>query len=118
MNKTVAGITPESLDQLAAYSWPGNIRELENEVQRLVIQCDPEGFITPDLLAPAVRKVEGLLGRVAPKKGTLKDMMEEVERWLLAEALREHGGTKTKTARTLGSTRAGLHKTLSKHGMT
>jgi Nif-specific regulatory protein len=117
MNKPVAGITPESLDQLQAYAWPGNIRELENEVQRLVIQCEPEGFITPDLLAPAVRKVEGLLGRVAPKKGTLKDMMEEIERWLLAEALREHGGNKTKTAEALGITREGLHKKLTKYGM-
>jgi transcriptional regulator with GAF, ATPase, and Fis domain len=117
MNKPVAGLTPEAMDQLAAYAWPGNIRELENEVQRLVIQCDPEGFITPDLLAPSVRKVEGLLGRVAPKKGTLKDMMEEIERWLLAEALREHGGNKTKTAETLGITREGLHKKLAKYGM-
>jgi Nif-specific regulatory protein len=117
MNKPVAGVTPEALDQLAAYSWPGNIRELENEVQRLVIQCDNEGFITPELLAPSVRKVEGLLGRVAPKKGTLKDMMEEVERWLLVEALREHGGNKTKTAETLGITREGLHKKLAKYGM-
>jgi Nif-specific regulatory protein len=117
MSKPVAGITPEALDQLQSYNWPGNIRELENEIQRLVIQCDPEGFIVPDLLAPAVRKVEGLLGRVAPKKGTLKDMMEEVERWLLTEALREHGGNKTKTAETLGITREGLHKKLSKYGM-
>jgi transcriptional regulator with GAF, ATPase, and Fis domain len=117
MNKPVAGVTPEALDQLSAYSWPGNIRELENEVQRLVIQCDNEGFITPELLAPSVRKVEGLLGRVAPKKGTLKDMMEEVERWLLVEALREHGGNKTKTAETLGITREGLHKKLAKYGM-
>jgi Nif-specific regulatory protein len=117
MNKPVAGVTPEALDQLAAYSWPGNIRELENEVQRLVIQCDNEGFITPELLAPSVRKVEGLLGRVAPKKGTLKDMMEEVERWLLVEALRDHGGNKTKTAETLGITREGLHKKLAKYGM-
>jgi Nif-specific regulatory protein len=116
MNKPVAGVTPEALDQLSAYGWPGNIRELENEVQRLVIQCDPEGFITPDLLAPAVRKVEGLLGRIAPKKGTLKDMMEEVERWLLHEALRDHQGNKTKTAETLGITREGLHKKLAKYG--
>jgi Nif-specific regulatory protein len=117
LNKPVSGVTPEALDQLSSYAWPGNIRELENEVQRLVIQCEPEGFITPDLLAPAVRKVEGLLGRVAPKKGTLKDMMEEIERWLLHEALREHQGNKTKTAETLGITREGLHKKLSKYGM-
>ncbi|MSP62556.1 MAG: FHA domain-containing protein [Myxococcales bacterium] len=117
MKKAVAGVTPEAFDQLSAYAWPGNIRELENEVQRLVIQVDPEGFITPDLLSPQIRKVEGLLGRIAPKKGELKDMMEEVERWLLAEALRDHGGNKTRTAETLGITREGLHKKLSKYGM-
>ena len=117
MNKAVAGVTPEAIDQLSSYNWPGNIRELENEVQRLVIQCDANGFITPELLAPALRKGEGLVGRVAPKKGTLKDMIEEVERWLLAEALRDHNGNKTKTAETLGITREGLHKKLSKYGM-
>ncbi len=117
MNKPIAGVTPDALDQLGSYNWPGNIRELENEVQRLVIQCDAGAFITPDLLAPSVRKVEGLVGRVAPKKGTLKDMIEEVERWLLQEALRDHGGNKTKTAETLGITREGLHKKLSKYGM-
>jgi Nif-specific regulatory protein len=44
-------------------------------------------------------------------------MMDQVERWLLQEALREHGGNKTKTAETLGITREGLHKKLSKFGL-
>jgi Nif-specific regulatory protein len=117
MKKPPSEFIQEALDQMAAYAWPGNIRELENEVQRLVIQVDPGAFITPDMLSPQIRKVEGVLGRIAPKKGTLKDMMEEIERWLLVEALREHGGNKTKTAETLGITREGLHKKLSKYGM-
>jgi Nif-specific regulatory protein len=120
MKKPIAGVTPETLDQLQQYGWPGNIRELENEVQRLVIQADADAFITPELLSPQIRKVEELLGRVGPparRGGPLKDRMEEIERWLLAEALREHGGNKTKTAETLGITREGLHKKLSKYGM-
>ena len=117
MKKPIAGVTPEAMAALAAYAWPGNIRELENEVQRLVIQADAEAFVTPELLSPQIRKVEGLIGRIAPKKGTLKDMMDEVERWLLVEALREHGGNKTKTAETLGITREGLHKKLAKFGV-
>ena len=44
-------------------------------------------------------------------------MVEQVERWLLTEALREHGNNKTQTAKTLGITREGLHKKLSKYGM-
>jgi Nif-specific regulatory protein len=115
--KAIAGFSQAAEDALCAYGWPGNIRELENEVQRLVIQSDPDQFVEPEDLSPQIRKVEGTLARIAPKKGTLKDMMDQVERWLLGEALREHGGNKTKTAETLGITREGLHKKLSKFGM-
>jgi Nif-specific regulatory protein len=111
------GFTPESLDALAGYAWPGNIRELENEVQRLVIQAEPGCWIEVTDLSPRLRKVEGTLARIAPKKGTLKEMMDQVERWLLQEALRDHGGNKTKTAVTLGITREGLHKKLAKFGL-
>jgi len=117
MKKTLLGVTPEALQQLSSYNWPGNVRELENEVQRLVIQADPDTFITPDLLAPRMRQAEGMLDRIAPAKGPLKDMMEEVERFLLVQALKEHGGNKTRTAETLGITREGLHKKLAKFGM-
>ncbi len=117
MKKPVAGISREALDLLLAYPWPGNVRELENEVQRLVIQCDPGAFVGPEHLSPRIREVEGLVGRIAPQKGTLKYRMEEVERWLLAEALREHGGNKTRAAEVLGITREGLHKKLDKFGL-
>jgi len=115
--KAVAGFSQAALDALCNYHWPGNIRELENEVQRLVIQGETDSFIEADQLSPQVRKIEGTLARIAPKKGTLKDMVDQVERWLLAEALREHGGNKTRTADALGITREGLHKKLSKFGM-
>ena len=113
----VAGFSQEALDAMANYQWPGNIRELENEVQRLVIQTDPGAWMEVKDLSPRLRKIEGTLARIAPKKGTLKQMMEQVERWLLTEALREHGNNKTRTAKSLGITREGLHKKLSKFGM-
>ncbi len=111
------GFSQECIDALCAYQWPGNIRELENEVQRLVIQGESGTWLEASNLSPRLRKIEGTLARIAPKKGTLKEMMEQVERWLLAEALREHGNNKTRTAQTLGITREGLHKKLSKFGM-
>src|SRR5678809_541798 len=86
----IAGLSQEALDALSNYSWPGNIRELENEIQRLVIQAEPGAWIEVADLSPQIRKVEGTLSRIAPKKGTLKEMIEQVERWLLAEALREN----------------------------
>ncbi|ACY17596.1 transcriptional regulator, NifA subfamily, Fis Family [Haliangium ochraceum DSM 14365] len=113
----VLGFSQECLDVMSTYQWPGNIRELENEVQRLVIQTDAGSWIEVSELSPRLRKVEGTLARIAPKKGTLKAMMEQVERWLLAEALREHDNNKTRTAQSLGITREGLHKKLSKYSM-
>ena len=115
MRKTVGGVSQEAINQLAAFNWPGNIRELENEIQRLVIQVDEGAIITPEHLSPRIRQVESLVERVAPPKGTLKEMMEHVERWLLTHALEDHGNNKTKTAVTLGITREGLHKKLSKY---
>ena len=115
--RNIAGLSQECLDALANYQWPGNIRQLENEVQRIVIQADPGAWVEVDDLSPQIRQVEGTVARVAPKKGTLKQMMEQVERWLLAEALRDHGNNKTKTAQSLGITREGLHKKLAKFKM-
>jgi Nif-specific regulatory protein len=111
------GFTQDALDALSSYTWPGNIRELENEIQRLVIQAEPGHWIEITDLSPRLRKIEGTVTRIAPQKGTLKEMMEQVERWLLTEALREHGGNKTRTAVTLGITREGLHKKLAKFGV-
>jgi transcriptional regulator with GAF, ATPase, and Fis domain len=117
MHKSVAGVSHEAMHQLCAYAWPGNIRELENEVQRLVIQVDDGALVGPEDLSPQIRKVESLVERVAPPKGTLKEMLDHVERWLLIQALKEHGNNKTQTAASLGITREGLHKKLTKFGV-
>jgi Nif-specific regulatory protein len=113
----IPGFTQDALDALSSYNWPGNIRELENEIQRLVIQAEAGHWIEITDLSPRLRKIEGTITRIAPKQGTLKEMMEQVERWLITEALREHGNNKTKTAQTLGITREGLHKKLAKFGV-
>jgi Nif-specific regulatory protein len=112
----IPGFTQDALDALAAYSWPGNIRELENEIQRVVIQAEPGHWVEVDDLSPRLRRIEGTITRIAPKQGTLREMMEQVERWLIAEAMREHGGNKTKAAAALGMSRENLHKKLQKPG--
>jgi Nif-specific regulatory protein len=117
LGKPAGGFSQQSMELLQSYDWPGNVRELQNEVQRLVIQLDPGGFVTPELLSPRVRHVEGLIERVKPTKGTLREMMDQLERWLLVEALREHKNNKTVAARALGITREGLHKKLRGHGL-
>lgn len=115
--KPAAGFSQQAMELLQAYAWPGNVRELENEVQRLLIQLDPGAFVQPDMLSPRIRQVGGILERVHPEKGTLKEMMDQVEKWLLIEALRAHENNKSATAKTLGITREGLHKKLKSFGL-
>jgi transcriptional regulator with GAF, ATPase, and Fis domain len=117
MGKSVPGFAQETLEILSAYDFPGNVRELENEVQRLVIQADDGAFLTPELLSPRVRQIESVLLSAGAAKGSLKEMVDQVERHILIEALREHGNNKTAAAKTLGITREGLHKKLKQLGV-
>jgi transcriptional regulator with PAS, ATPase and Fis domain len=117
LGKPAAGFSQQAMELLQAYDFPGNVRELQNEVQRLMIQIEGEGFVTPELLSQRIRQIEGIVERVKPTKGTLKETMDQIERWLLVEALREHDNNKTATAKALGITREGLHKKLRAFGL-
>ena len=117
MGKTVPGFAQETLAALTAYDWPGNVRELENEVQRLLIQADPSSFITPELLSASVLRTQNLVDQAGPRAGTLKERVEQVEKVILLEVLREHGNNKSSAARSLGITREGLHKKLKALGL-
>src|SRR5262249_9433314 len=91
ISKPGSALLAEAMELMRAYDWPGNVRELQNEVQRLVIQLEPGAFATPELLSPRIRVIEGLVGRAGVTKGPLKDMMDAVEKYLVIEALRDHG---------------------------
>jgi transcriptional regulator with GAF, ATPase, and Fis domain len=126
--REITGFTQPALERLMAYDWPGNVRELENEVQRAVIQAEGEKLIGPELLSPRVRKTEGTASVAPPPasedeadtdagNGTLREMMDRVERRILAQTLVSHGNNKTSAAKALGITREGLHKKLKSLGM-
>lgn len=115
--KPVAGFSQEALAALGAYEWPGNVRELQNEVQRAVIEVEPGGIVHAALLGPKLRRTEELLTRAGVTRGSLREMTEQMERWFLQQALREHAGNKTAAAKALGITREGLHKKLRQLGM-
>jgi Nif-specific regulatory protein len=117
IGKPVAGLSQGTLEALTSYDWPGNVRELENEVQRLVIQAEPGALVSAELLSPEVRKVEGVIAEAGGAKGTLRDRVEQVEKFILLEVLREHGNNKTSAAKALGITREGLHKKLKQLGI-
>ena len=126
--RSIDGFSQQALEVLQSHGWPGNVRELENEVQRAVIQADGERFITPELLSPRVRAAEPQAS-TAPDPtladeaeaqdagGTLREMMDNVERRILTRALAAHGNNKTAAAKALGITREGLHKKLKGLGL-
>jgi transcriptional regulator with GAF, ATPase, and Fis domain len=126
--REIAGFTQPALERLRAYDWPGNVRELENEVQRAVIQADGETYITPELLSARVRTNDAKTSEAPAAldadhdgdedaSGTLREMMDRVERRILARTLTAHGNNKTSAAKALGITREGLHKKLKSLGM-
>ena len=106
MGKSISGISHEAMDLLAAYDWPGNIRELENVLERAVaLESTPT--ILPDSLPASVRgdsarpvaqPVEGL-----PEAGfDLEAHVKEIEMSYIAEALKRAGGVQVKAAELLG----------------
>jgi transcriptional regulator with GAF, ATPase, and Fis domain len=120
MGRPMAGFSQESLNLLTAYQWPGNVRELENEMQRIVIQGEIGGFVIPEILSPRIRQAESIAEKISNLQiegRALKDIMDSLEKAVLLEALQEHKNNKTQTAASLGITREGLHKKLSKFGI-
>ncbi len=115
--RPVSGFTPEALERLKSYNWPGNVRELQNELQRVLIQRVEGDLVLVEDLSPRILGHTGLIDGPDVPHGPLKQMMEAVERVLLARSLREHDNNKTRAAKTLGITREGLHKKLARFGM-
>jgi transcriptional regulator with PAS, ATPase and Fis domain len=107
-----SGISKEARDALLAYSWPGNVRQLRNAIERAIILCDG-GLITAEHL-PLPRPGNGGAHGAVPVAG---QSLEEVERQLVANALSDARNNKAKAARLLGITRAQLYSRLQKYGI-
>ncbi|HAU8266655.1 TPA: sigma-54-dependent response regulator transcription factor ZraR [Kluyvera intermedia] len=108
--KTVLGFTPQAMDMLIHYEWPGNIRELENAVERAVVLLTGEYISERELpLAIVGTPVSG-----RPLDGNLIQPLVEVEKEVILAALEKTGGNKTEAARQLGITRKTLLAKLSR----
>jgi two-component system response regulator HydG len=116
MGKSDDGLTREARDRLLGYSWPGNIRELSNAIERALILSDG-GAIRPEQLGlPGPPQANGA-SNGGPRPGglALTGPLAEVERRLVAEALERAGGNKVRAAASLGVTRSQLYTLLKKH---
>jgi DNA-binding NtrC family response regulator len=92
-------LSPEALKRLKAHAWPGNIRELENVLQRALLLCGADGLIKPSHLPPELD--------ARPSRGAsgFNQQVEALERRLLAQALRQAKGSQSAAAAALGLSR-------------
>jgi hydrogenase-4 transcriptional activator len=114
LGKEGVRLSPETLDLFDAFPWPGNVRQLRNEVQRAVALTSPSGLITPDVLSPALATPGGAPLAPSPHRPraprtTLAAAVSKLEREMIEHALQRCRGNVSQTARTLGLTRRGLY---------
>jgi DNA-binding NtrC family response regulator len=108
----------ETLDLFDAFPWPGNVRQLRNEIQRAVALAPGGGLITPDLLSPGVAGAfDDLSSPLRGRRTTLAAAVEKLERELIEEALERSSGNISETARSLGLTRRGLYLKMERLGV-
>ncbi|MEO5366231.1 MAG: sigma-54-dependent Fis family transcriptional regulator [Magnetococcus sp. WYHC-3] len=119
-NKNVQGFSPEVLDLFENYSWPGNVRQLQHEIERLVALTPVDSLLLPDKLSP---KLLGQMGVVSgsDRSGTegydLAEHRRQVEVSLIRKVLKITDGNKIKAAKLLGVTRQSLYNKMRQYQM-
>jgi nitrogen regulation protein NR(I) len=124
----VSGISAEAMDALKAFDWPGNVRQLENMVRRAMVLCNGPTIATEHLgfdtdavaetgtSAPAREEdMQALIDRLLASGR--ENLIEELERLLIARALEKLNGNQLQTAKLLGITRNTLRSRIEKFGL-
>lgn len=114
-NRPINGFSDEALAALEGYAWPGNIRELQNVVERAVLLGKGDTIEACDL----PRDVSGGASISIPRGGnmTLKEALEEPERQIILDVLESNGWNRNATADALGVNRTTLYKKMKKLGL-
>jgi DNA-binding NtrC family response regulator len=108
--KSEKGIEPNALAILQAYPWPGNIRELENEIKRICALYPDIKQITPPILSDNIRNYIPVSLSQSKDGLTLKESREIFERSLIIEVLKKYKGNINQTAQQLGFSWFGLQR--------
>jgi transcriptional regulator with PAS, ATPase and Fis domain len=123
LGKKIEGMTPEAESILVSYAWPGNIRELENVIERCALFCEGdrigEADLPPDVRPasePAAAAVEELAASTSLKE-KVREAAERVERELIVRALKQTGHNVTHAARLLKISRKSLQMKMKELGL-
>ena len=118
-------LSEDAMAALVGYAWPGNIRELENEIERLLVLGGDLDELPADLLSPRVRDSEAAVGaargaggaRPVPQSGSLKDAVEALERDMIHQGLIRTHWNKSQLAKELAISRSNLIQKCSYYGL-
>ncbi len=108
LKKPQKKLSKSALDAIRRWNWPGNVRELQNRVKRALVLTDGP------LIGPAELELDAI-GEGAGSGATLKQAREELEREIIAEAMRQNGGNISKTAKALGISRPTLYELIARY---
>jgi transcriptional regulator with PAS, ATPase and Fis domain len=108
--RAISGITAEAIQILETYSWPGNIRELAAEIERLVLYAEDDGYIRPENISTRIHP-QGAPSEVPAAR--LDDLLDNYERRVITETLKRHDCNVAKASEALGlGSRQTLYKKL------
>jgi len=108
-------VAEDTMEHLLLYSWPGNVRQLQNELRRMVALADNDSVLTPDVLSTEIRRATTLRHHAngteiaVPLTDKLTPTISRIEREMIRLALRTHHGRVEAAARALGISRKGLY---------
>jgi DNA-binding NtrC family response regulator len=114
--RDILGISKEAYDKLMKFNYPGNVRELENIIERAVVLTRGNTITTDDLPVP-VRGFMEELTRPEIGKGTLPEQLQTIERQLISNALKESRGNQTLAGKLLGISERNLRYKLKKYNI-
>ncbi|MEW6358548.1 MAG: sigma 54-interacting transcriptional regulator [Planctomycetota bacterium] len=115
MHKTITGFTPAAVEAMQQYPWPGNIRELKNMIERVVLEIGDERVV--DVGHLPIDAGESLAPPHPAREGALQQLVEAYERQIILNAIERSDGNKSKAARLLGLSRQGLLNKLDRYGI-
>jgi transcriptional regulator with PAS, ATPase and Fis domain len=108
-------VTPAAMDCLIKYAWPGNVRQLEHELERAAVICDSDNRIDIEHLSLEVGCVNIDSEKTVGFHGKLRDIVEKVEKQVIAATLKEFKGNILQASKVLGLTRKGLKDKMSRY---
>jgi two-component system nitrogen regulation response regulator NtrX len=113
-------LPPEAIEYIAAYDFPGNVRELENLVERLAILFPNEIISAPvvrDVMTTTHDSQKRTQGGLYQQGKSLRQLLHEVERGIMVEAIAANGNSKGAAAQALGTERSHFYKKCRHYGI-